>query len=205
MDGTLIDSTEAILESFDYAFRKGGQTPPPAESILKLIGLPLDEMFIKLGVERELAQRFVEWYKEHYLKVHLDKTFLLPGAKEAVLEAKEFGPIGVVTTKTSKYTKLLLEKFGILELFGAVIGREDVEHLKPHPEPVLKAMELLNSSPTSTFMIGDTCLDMESAKRAGAIGIGVKTGYWDLEQLKECSPYLVPSVLEGVRLLPSLL
>jgi phosphoglycolate phosphatase len=200
MDGTLIDSTPAILESFEVAFSRLQLPPPPPERVLKLIGYPLDQMMRFLGVQQEeLVWRLVEEYKNHYLQVHLQKTTLLPGAKEAVLRASRLGPIGVVTTKTTKYSKLLLAQFGLLDRFGVVIGREDVEKLKPDPEPVLKALQKLKAGKEGSFIIGDTCLDIESGHRAGIGGIGVTTGFWDLEELERCADYLFENVLEGVK------
>jgi len=201
MDGTLIDSTEAILESFHSTFQRNGLNPPLNSSILPLIGLPLEEMFIRLDVPKELIGQLVKGYKKHYLKVHLNKTHLLPGATEAVNLAKRLGKIGIVTTKTSKYTKLLLERFGLLSLFDVVIGREEVNRLKPDPEPVLKAVKRVGGEVAESVLIGDTCLDMESARRAGATGIGVTTGFWDRREMERCSPYLVTGVLDAVHLL----
>ncbi|MEO1942092.1 MAG: HAD family hydrolase [Campylobacterales bacterium] len=200
MDGTLIDSTPAILESFEVAFSRLNLSLPSPEKVLKLIGYPLDQMMRLLGVQQEkVVLRLVEEYKSHYLQIHLQKTTLLPGAEEAVIRASQLGPIGVVTTKTTKYSKLLLAQFGLLDRFGVVIGREDVERLKPDPEPVLKALKELRAQKEGSFIIGDTCLDIESGHRAGIGGIGVTTGFWDLEELKECADFLFENVLEGVK------
>jgi len=199
LDGTLIDSTEAILEGFEISFRYFNKTPPPPEEVKKLIGLPLDVMFDSLGAEKEKVWDYVDTYKQHYRKISKQKTVLLPYAKEAVIEASKFARIGIVTTKTGEYSKELLEHFGIMKYFEVLIGREHVQNPKPHPEPVLKAVHLMNAVKEATWMIGDTCLDMVSAKEAGVNYIGVKWEYEDLHNMKKCAEIIKDNALEAVR------
>ena len=198
LDGTLIDSTEAILEGFDVAFEYFNKTPPKAEEVKKLIGLPLDVMFEKLGI-KESVWDYVDIYKKHYRKISTKKTKLLPFAKEAIKEAKKFARLGIVTTKTARYSKDLLKHFGILEDFEVIIGREDVINPKPHPEPILKAIRLMNAKKEATWMIGDTCLDMVSAKEAGVKYIGVKWEYESEENMRKCADIVKKNSLEAVK------
>ena len=142
LDGTLIDSTPAILDGFHYAFAHLGAAEPNDEAIKRLIGYPLEVMFERLGVTRDV-QNFVLAYKQRYAQTFLDQTVLLSGAFEAVRTASEFTNLGVVTTKTSKFSKILLQHLGIAEFFGTIVGREDVQDPKPSAEPILKALENL--------------------------------------------------------------
>ena len=142
LDGTLIDSTPAILDGFHYAFAHLGAAEPSDEAIKKLIGHPLEVMFERLGVTRDV-QNFVLAYKQRYAQIFLDQTVLLSGAFEAVRAASEFANLGVVTTKTSKFSKILLQHLGIAKFFGTIVGREDVQNPKPSAEPILKALENL--------------------------------------------------------------
>jgi len=199
LDGTLIDSTSAILEGFKISFEAYGKNPPNPDDVKKLIGLPLDIMFEKLGVSRHAVWDFVDTYKNHYRKISKQKTVLLPHAKEAVIEASKFARLGIVTTKTGKYSKELLEHFGIMKYFEILIGREDVQNPKPHPEPVLKAVHLMKAVKTATWMIGDTCLDMVSAKEAGVNYVGVKWEYEDLHNMKKCAEIVKDNVFEAVK------
>ena len=142
LDGTLIDSTPAILDGFHYAFAHLGAAEPSDEAIKRLIGHPLEVMFERLGVTRDV-HNFVLAYKQRYAQTFLDQTVLLSGAFEAVRAASEFANLGVVTTKTSKFSKILLWHLGIADLFGTIVGREDVQNPKPSAEPILKALENL--------------------------------------------------------------
>ena len=200
LDGTLIDSTEAILESFSNSFKYFGLPVPNEEDILIQIGHPLFDMFVNLGISKEDAQKFVDVYKDNYRKVHIQKTKLLPKAKEAVELAFNNGAkLGVVTTKTGKYSRDLLEHFGLMHYFGVLIGSEDVKKHKPDPEPIYKALNILNvTASNNVYMIGDTCMDMLAAKNAGIVGIGVEFKYTPIEELKKCVKLIKSGVFEAV-------
>jgi phosphoglycolate phosphatase len=198
MDGTLIDSTPAILESFDAAFKKMNINFSDIEKIPPLIGYPLDIMFEKLGIHADMAEEFVAAYKAHYKTIAIQKTVLINGAKEAVEIAATFANIGIVTTKTSIYTKEILKHFGLLKFFKAVIGREDVKNPKPHPEPVLKALLALNSDAKNAWIIGDMILDLMAAKEAGINSVGVLCGYGKEEDLMQLTDKIAEDTLHAV-------
>lgn len=183
LDGTLIDSTSAILDSFDIAFKHFDKVTPKDEDITSLIGYPLDIIFEKLNIEKKQTAKYVKIYKDHYLKVAKEKTMLLQDAKEAILQAFDFANIGIVTTKTSSRSKELLEYLEVLKYFDVIIGREDVINPKPHSEPILKALKNLDVKNRSTWMIGDTILDLKSAQSANVNSAAVLCGYGKKEDL----------------------
>ena len=198
LDGTLIDSTEAILESFTVTF-KAFQEEVPADDLIKAeIGHPLDAMFITLGVGEEKVWDYVHAYKMHYRKIFCAKTVLLPEARKAVELASQHATLGIVTTKTAKYSIELLEHMGLMDYFEVLIGREDVEHPKPHPEPIQKALLKLPTVTNDIWMIGDTCMDMLSAKYANIGSVGVTCGYGSPETLSKCSDNIYQNTFEAV-------
>jgi len=199
LDGTLIDSTEAILESFDVAFKTFDEKVPPETLIKAEIGHPLDHMFATLGVKEEKVWEYVHAYKKHYRKISCAKTVLLPHAREAVELASRYATLGVVTTKTAKYSIELLEHMGLMEYFDVLIGREDVQYPKPHPEPIEKALSKLPTVTSEIWMIGDTCMDMLCAKDANVGGVGVTCGYGNSEALSKCSDNIYKNALEAVQ------
>jgi len=188
LDGTLLDSTEAILLCFEDSYKDFGLQSPEHNKIKSLIGHPLDYMYEHLGVEKEKIWDFVDQYKFHYRQRSKTMTHFLPDAKEAIIEASKFARLGVVTTKTGTYSRELLEHMGVMEYFEVLIGREDVINPKPHPEPILKALYQMDIHyKENIWMIGDTCLDMVSAKDAGLKSVGVTCGYGADEQLQKCT------------------
>ena len=201
LDGTLIDSTEAILESFHYAFDSFNIKRPDDKLIIAEIGYPLDLMFQSLGIKQDIVWEFVDKYKEHYRLISRDKTFLLPNAKKALVEASKIARLGVVTTKTTKYSIELLEYMEIKDYFEVFVGREDVKNPKPHPEPILLALSKLNVDRNRCWMIGDTCMDMISAKEAKVHYIGVTCGYALENELSKCATIVTKNALEAVALI----
>ncbi len=201
LDGTLIDSTEGIINSFDFAFDAFGMPRANKEEICSLIGYPLEDMFTKLGVDGEV-DGYVKKYKENYEKIATKTTVLLANAKEAIELAATLAPLAVVTTKTAKYSKEILEYFDVAKYFKVIIGRENVIHPKPHKEPILKALQFLGvKADMNSYMIGDTCLDMNSAFNAKINAIGVLGGYSKEEELKKCSPKIALNALEAIKIL----
>ena len=204
LDGTLIDSSEAIFESFYHSFDSHKHPRPPLAMIHSLVGLPLEDMFMALGVKENIPQ-FIQTYKEHYRTISIPKTRLLPDAFEAVNLASEFASLGVVTTKTGRYSKELLEAFGILEKFNIVIGREDVVNPKPDKEPILKALNYFQEeSYNDVWMIGDTCLDIEASNNANINSIALLGGHGLEGDLRQCSKIICHNSLEAIKYLKSL-
>lgn len=198
LDGTLIDSTKSILNGFHSAFNFYKLSDPSDEKIASFIGYPLEIMFANLGAPKELNSALVIKYKEIYKATFLDDAKLLPLAKQAIISASKFSDLGVVTTKTSKYSTQMLEFLGVMEYFSVLIGRDDVQNPKPSPEPVLKALNILNRDKEYAFMIGDTILDANSAKSAGIAALGVSCGYSSETDLLSCCDKVFANAYEAV-------
>jgi phosphoglycolate phosphatase len=202
LDGTLIDSTDAIVETFYFTFEKMGfDFSKQKEDIVSLIGYPLEIMYEKLGVELNLIDNFVEEYRLRYREISVPMTLLLPNVVETLELASSFARLGIVTTKTKRYTIPLLENMKILKYFECIIGREDVENPKPHPEPILKAMEVMNITNKSydIYMIGDTKLDLIAASKAYVHGIGVLCGHGKFDELSKYSNMVEDNSLLAVK------
>ncbi|NOQ30333.1 MAG: HAD hydrolase-like protein [Helicobacteraceae bacterium] len=204
LDGTLIDSTDAILQSFHNSYDVHKRVHPTDEQIKALIGYPLDVMYTNLGIEDEVVWDFVATYKEHYREISTKMTTLLPNALEAVELASTFARLGIVTTKTARYSKILMEYFDLMKHFEVLIGREDVENPKPHAEPILKALNLMKCSDKEQWIIGDTKLDLLSAQNANIKSVGVLCGYSNLEELSKYTPNIHNNSLDAVKFLHSI-
>ena len=207
LDGTLIDSTEAIVSTFLHSFNQlefnftGNE-----EDIKNLIGYPLDIMYKDLGVEENRVWDFVDTYKQRYKIISKEKTLLLENAYEAVELASQIGRVSVVTTKTRTYTMPLLEHFNIAQFFEIVTGRENVQNPKPHPEPILITLEQMNYNKDihDVWMIGDTKLDLIAANEANVNSIGLLCGYGNEEELRKYTSNIMQNSLEAINFLKSL-
>lgn len=206
LDGTLIDSTEAIVSTFHHTFKVMNYTyEGKDQDIMNLIGHPLDIMFLDLGVEEDFVWDFVNAYKLRYKEIYTEKTLLLEDAIETLEFASTFARLSVVTTKTGAYTVPLLEHFGVLKYFEVITGREHVENPKPHPEPILKTLDQMNIDKTSNiWMVGDTNLDLIAANSAGINSCAVLCGYGKEEDLKEFTSHIAKNSSEAVQLIKKL-
>ena len=207
LDGTLIDSTDAIVSTFYHSFKelnfdfKGND-----EDIKSLIGYPLDIMYKDLGVDESKVWDFVDSYKNRYREISVEQTTLLENAYEAVELASKFARVSVVTTKTRTYTMPLLENFNIAQFFEVVTGRENVQNPKPHPEPILVTLEQMNYDKNidSVWMIGDTNLDLIAANEANVNSIGVLCGYGNEKELRKYTDFVELNALSAIEYLKSL-
>jgi len=197
LDGTLIDSTDAIVSTFHHSFEVHHFVKPSDESIMALIGYPLDVMYKELGVDEDKVWDFVDTYKEEYRKISTTKTLLLPCAIEAVKLASQIATLGIVTTKTGKYSKILMEHFDLMKYFEVLIGREDVEKPKPDAQPILYALKELPED-ENIWMIGDTKLDLISANEAKVNSVGVLSGYGSKEELQMFTSVIKNDSLEAI-------
>lgn len=207
LDGTLIDSTNAITSTFLYVFEKHGfNFKGNIKDIEKQIGYPLDIMFENLGVQKSVVWDFVDSYKMRYRDISVENTTLLKNAYEAIILASSIARLGVVTTKTRIYSTPILQNFDILKYFEVIIGREDVQNPKPHSEPILKALQSLSydSKKDIAFMIGDTKLDLISATTSKINSIGVLCGYSSEDELLKYTNIVKKDSLEAVKYIASL-
>jgi len=155
LDGTLIDSTDAIVSTFKHSFDEMDFNFEGTEQDIKnLIGYPLDIMYKNLGVDESKVWDFVDSYKNRYRIISKEQTTLLENAYEAVELASKIARVSVVTTKTRMYTIPLLDHFNITQFFEIITGRENVQNPKPHPEPILVTLEQMNYNKNR-----DVCVD----------------------------------------------
>ncbi|EAI6102748.1 HAD family hydrolase [Campylobacter jejuni] len=185
LDGTLIDSTDAILNSFQGAFKALGLTSKNNEEIKNLIGYPLEQMFRMLYPDKLiLSKEFVLAYREIYAQIYLEQTTLLPKAKEALELGSEIADLGIVTTKGGKFTPILLDYLGVKKFFKTLITLEDVTNPKPSSEPIILALKRLNKTQENAYMIGDTILDIQAAISANITPLALTCGYGNENELK---------------------
>ncbi len=103
----------------------------------------------------------------------------------ALLEAlQQRFQLAVVTTRARPEAHAFVTGLDMERFFPVVITRQDVLRMKPHPEPLLRAAALLGVSSTRCIMVGDTSMDMRSARRAGALAVGVLSGFGTRAELE---------------------
>ncbi len=196
LDGTLIDTNELIIASFTHTIEKYADRPYTREEIIDFIGPPLIDSFQK--VNPDLVEEMMATYREHNYAHHEQYVEAYPTVVETINELKQAGlKLGIVTTKLSDTAKLGLKITGMDQLFDVLIGLDDVENAKPHPEPILKAMNLLHANPMTTLMVGDNYHDIEAGHNAGVKTAGGVA--WSLKGRKVLEKHDPDYMLEEMR------
>lgn len=178
LDGTILDTNELIIRSFLESLKGSVSEDFGRDHIIPSMGQPLgDQMKLFSGLED--VSNLVAAYREVNLRLHDELVKSFDYVNEVLEKLHRDGVrIGVVTTKMRLTTEKGLKFTGLSDYIDAIVTIDDVTHAKPHPEPVLMAMQLLDADPATTIMVGDSTVDMQSAVAAGAIAVGVA---WSLK------------------------
>jgi phosphoglycolate phosphatase-like HAD superfamily hydrolase len=200
LDGTLIDSSEAIVETFNRVVVEQGESACPKVVIQEMIGLPLTEMFRRVlpnskhGVIQGCWDRFIEIYAV----VGPRKTRILPEVPETLAHFREIGYMqSIATTKKSDVAVNLLGELNLLKYFDLVLGINDVALPKPAPDIIDLTLRRLGVEPYEAVFVEDTTIGLEAGKRGGVYTIGVTTGTHDRAKLSTLHPdYILDSLLE---------
>ena len=200
LDGTLVDSSEAIIKAVEKVLESKGLTCNRAK-VARMIGLPLENIFGVLAPnlsEQEIWQ-LVHEYRKYYMAHHLENTTIHPSAQMVLrkLKAKGF-KLGIITTKYREPVMDVLSHFGIAELFDVVVtGYEVIKH-KPAPDIVLEAAKRLRVDPKQCVVVGDSPLDVQAGKQAGAFTIAVLSTTYTRKQLESTKPTIVIEEFEEI-------
>jgi phosphoglycolate phosphatase len=187
VDGTLIDSAADIHAALNHGLALAGGGPVDFAAARRLIGLGLERSVEKLLADRgcrledsELVQ--VKSACTAYYDAHLlERTQLYAGVAETLAALRNTETkLGICTNKRAESTRRILSGLGILNHFGVIIARGMVAQDKPHPAPLLAAIDALEGHSSRTAMVGDTLADMQCARAAGVAAIAVSYGYSDL-------------------------
>ncbi|WP_394218463.1 pyrophosphatase PpaX [Halobacillus trueperi] len=172
LDGTLIDTNELIIASFTHTIEQYSDRNYEREEILDFIGPPLRESLYKVNPDK--VEEMVETYREHNIENHNRYVKAYEGVVETIETLNDQGyKLGIVTTKMRNTVHMGLELTNLDGLFETVVTLDDVTNAKPHPEPIVKALNQLESQASEAMMVGDNTHDIEAGQNAGTKTAGV--------------------------------
>ena len=186
LDGTLIDSGAIILASMRHAAETVLERRIPDEELMAAVGGPgLVAQMRALDPER--VDELVRVYREHNEPLHAELQ-----ACEGILDVlpllrRRGVRLGIVTAKRLATVRLAFEVISDLEpAFDVVVGSDETERHKPHPEPILLALERLGAVPEDAAYVGDSPFDVQAAKAAGVHAVAVTWGRIHDEERLAC-------------------
>ncbi|HYV04490.1 MAG TPA: HAD family hydrolase [Blastocatellia bacterium] len=196
LDGTLIDSGADLASSINLMLADLGRSGLSEATVGGFVGDG-----VRVLVYRSLTathpdhqppdesthEKGISLMHSHYADEMFKTTHLYPGVAETLagLTGKRKA---VVTSKEVRFTRMILERFGISKYFDAIIGGDTTPARKPDPGPVLEAVRQLGGSVREAVMIGDSENDVVAGKRAGTYTCAVSYGFRSAEQLRETEP-----------------
>jgi HAD superfamily hydrolase (TIGR01509 family) len=190
-DGTLADSIEHYYWLACDIVERAGGPPVPREWVCELMStgdpdllrklLPPDFPDAQATLSRIVRERFPAWRRAG------GEIEPLPGCVELLRKLHARGQkLGIATS--SSHALPYLDRWGVRQLFHAIVGREDVARRKPHPEVILRCLAELGLEPSDAVYVGDSRIDIEAGKAAGLHTVGVLTGTSTREVLSAVSP-----------------
>jgi pyrophosphatase PpaX len=169
-DGTLFDTTKLICACFmNTAKITEGRELDPAK-VLSNIGMTLrdqmEEHFGKLTDEEFARRRAI--HMEYQMSIYKEYLRAFNGVADGLQQLVELGKhCAVVTSRMMPSIQIFLEHTGLSGFFDHLVTPELTKKHKPHPDPVLKALELMHAVPEQTIFIGDATFDIECGHSAG--------------------------------------
>jgi phosphoglycolate phosphatase len=203
LDGTLIDSKLDLALAVNAALEEMGRGPLAHEQIFSYVGQGAPSLIARAlgdGATEEDCLRSLEFFIKYYSVHKLDHTVLYPGVREA-LGALTGMPMAVLTNKPVGASRGILKGLGLADHFRFVYGGNSFERKKPDPMGVETILREFGAAPAQSMVVGDSEVDVQTARNAGAWACGVTYGFGS-HRLAEFPPdILVDSLTE---LLPHL-
>jgi phosphoglycolate phosphatase len=193
-DYTLADSSDAIVECFNAGLAGLGLPSAEPAAIRRTIGLSLADSLAAIVGEpwREREPEFRLHWRRRSDEIMVDWTRVYDTTAPATAALAAMGlRLGIVSTKYRHRIAATLARHGLAERFETVVGGEDVQRPKPHPEGLALAMGRLCAEPGQTLYVGDSLVDAKAAAHAGVRFAAVLSGATEHAALAAARPAVV--------------
>ncbi|HXU49590.1 MAG TPA: HAD-IA family hydrolase [Candidatus Binatia bacterium] len=201
LDGTLIDSRLDLVYSVNATLEHLGRAPLAHEVIESYVGngvAALVHRALGPGAFEEQVKHAQEFFLDYYRAHMLDNTVLYPGVREA-LEALGGRSMAVLTNKPVRFSEEILKGLDAARYFRFVYGGNSFSCKKPDPVGVQTLLRDLGASVNEAMMIGDSAVDVRTARNAGIWSCGVSYGL-GLESMRADPPDLMLDTLADLPL-----
>ncbi|MEI8183781.1 MAG: HAD-IB family phosphatase [Desulfomonile sp.] len=187
MDGTLLDSLDAIAEAFNHMFSRLGYPSMTVEEVARKTSISLID-FVKSFLRPDEVQPGIKIFRDYYDTIFLEKTSLVPGAVDTLKALNGNVSKGIVTNKRGRYARILADHFGLAGNMERIIGAEDGFKAKPSGEMFEEFMQSVGVARDKTIYVGDAPLDIQAAENAGIDAFAVASPIFSAEELALCRP-----------------
>lgn len=183
LDGTLTDSGEGIMNCAETTLRHFGLPIPKREDLRCIVGPPLKDSLLRLGVQEEKLNEAVRVYREQYLKSGMFENFPYPGIKALLEKLKADGHhLYVATSKPESMAIEILRRFEMDSYFEIICGAA-IDGSRNTKDAVIAYLLNQIGKPEDMVMVGDTVYDVLGARAHGIPTIVVTWGYGIAEDM----------------------
>lgn len=183
-DGTLMDTNDIIMASWQYTFMKYRGKEGDRDWIISTYGEVLAVSMEKAFPDIPLEE-CMDTYRDYQRDIYLEKIHLFDGMEELIRKLHDGGyKLAIVTSRLKSSLERGLDKYDLRKYFDAIVTCEDCEEHKPLPGPCLAALEKLNLPASDAVMVGDSVFDVLCAKNAGVDSIMVG---WAMDGAGNCA------------------
>ena len=203
LDGTLANTFPTVVRIFNRLMENRTGRVWTLEELIPYFGPPETIMFRSLFPE---ATDYEAIAREFYRLSREDGEGIrpFPGIERRIRQWREAGiKLGVYSGASTLAARIRVEHAGLLDLFDAVLGGDEVAHYKPHPEGIFKLLDLFQIAPPATLYVGDMVADIKAGREAGVTTVAVTWGAGKREELLTAGPdYLIdePAMLGQILL-----
>lgn len=200
VDGTLLDTTDFIYGGFDHTLAHHGYPVPARSSYAPAMGPPLRQGYELLAPGCD-ADRLCETHRAwQSANLHVSRPY---ADAEPVLRALHSAGLRIAAiTNRSRITSVdTIARAGLGRYLDLVLSAEDVTNIKPHPEPLLRALASLGVAPQDAVMVGDTPVDIDAGRASGTRTVGVSYGFHGLALADAAPDALIHDLRELLPLL----
>jgi len=198
LDGTIVDSSQGIFASINYALRKLDREILPLEILKTFVGPPLKESFLRIGLDDQEADLAVTYYRELYKKEAVYQVEVYDGIEEVLAELSKTKNVFLATSKPEFFAKIILEHLDFTTYFKGIYGA-NLEGTRTAKKDVIRyalASENIIDS-TTAIMIGDRKHDILGALDNEIESIGVLYGFGSQNELMDAgAAYIVATASE---------
>jgi pyrophosphatase PpaX len=192
LDGTLVDSIELIVAAAMNAFASRPGPSPSEQEIRNTIGRPLPTTFGPWLVDDNDLPYLISKYREYQLEHHDRLTSAYDGIVDAVVALDAAGcRMGIVTSKVGFMAQRALDHVGLAKYMRCLVASDSVTRHKPEPDPLLLALEQLDTHANGAMYVGDSPYDMQCARAAGVHAVGVSWGAFTTATLREAGAEVI--------------
>jgi phosphoglycolate phosphatase len=199
LDGTLVDSRLDLANAVNAMLAHMGMGALTNARVYTYVGNGAPVLVRRsLGEQatEEEFRRALQFFMEYYGAHDLEETTLYPGVRESLDRFRGAGKrMAVLTNKPAAMSREILEGLGVAGHFFQILGGDSLEHRKPHPMGVETLMREAGTDRARTMMVGDSSVDVATARNAGIACCGVTYGFQP-ESLRDPAPELVVDRME---------